>query len=102
MTKVEITAVFYDMIHYKDKIKSVFAKWDEKHYDDPRGALVAGIQECSEPDLINLLINIQHLADGYEKIQELVTLAEQQVVDGEIARKKDDTEEDMDFDIPAG
>ncbi|HAX46386.1 MAG TPA: hypothetical protein DCX78_06130, partial [Nitrospina sp.] len=66
MAKIEVESFFYDLIHCKNKILSTFDKWDEKYEDDERGALVAGIRECEDADLINVLINIQRLASGYE------------------------------------
>ncbi|SVE23175.1 uncharacterized protein METZ01_LOCUS476029, partial [marine metagenome] len=68
MPNIEIQSFFYDLIHCKDKILSNFDKWDEKYADDERGPLVAGIRECGDADLVNLLINIQRLASGYEQI----------------------------------
>ena len=97
MAKIEVSSIFFDMIHYKDKVKTVFAAWDEKYGDDERGALVAGIKEAPDSELINLLINIQHLADGYEKIQELMTEAEQREVEEAMKEDDDDDEEEIDF-----
>ncbi|QPJ66131.1 MAG: hypothetical protein G3M78_12295 [Candidatus Nitrohelix vancouverensis] len=81
MPKIDIQSFFYDLIHCKDKVLSTFDKWDQVYEDDERGPLVAGMRECKEEDLINLLINIQRLASGYEEIQELITKAEQDEVD---------------------
>ena len=53
MAKIEVESFFYDLIHCKNKILSTFDKWDEKYEDDERGALVAGIRECEDADLIN-------------------------------------------------
>ena len=91
MAKIEVESFFYDLIHCKNKILSTFDKWDEKYEDDERGALVAGIRECEDADLINVLINIQRLASGYEKIKELMDAAEQQEVDEAMS---DDEEDD--------
>ena len=43
---------------------AAFDKWDEKYEEDERGALVAGIRECKDAELINMLMNIQKLAAG--------------------------------------
>ena len=94
MPKVEIESFFYDLIHCKDKILSTFDKWDEKYDEDERGALVAGIRECQDQELITLLVNIQKLASGYEQIKELMDKAEQDEVD---AAMEDDDPEDEDF-----
>ena len=94
MPKVEIESFFYDLIHCKDKILSTFDKWDEKYDEDERGALVAGIRECEDQELITLLVNIQKLAAGYEQIKELMDQAEQEQVDEAM---DDDDPEDEDF-----
>ncbi|MZG54793.1 MAG: hypothetical protein F3743_03030 [Nitrospinae bacterium] len=94
MPKVEIESFFYDLIHCKDKILSTFDKWDAKYDEDERGALVAGIRECEDPELITLLMNIQKLASGYEQIKELMDNAEQEEVD---AALEDDDPEDEEF-----
>ncbi|PIR01533.1 MAG: hypothetical protein COV66_00880 [Nitrospinae bacterium CG11_big_fil_rev_8_21_14_0_20_45_15] len=96
MPKIEIQSFFYDLIHCKDKILSTFDKWDEVYDEDERGPLVAGIQECKEADLINLLLNIQRLASGYEQIHELMNAAEQEQVDAliEETEKEDDGDDD--------
>ena len=94
MPKVEIESFFYDLIHCKDKILSTFDKWDEKYDEDERGALVAGIRECEDQELITLLMNIQKLSSGYEQIKELMDKAEQEEVDAAI---EDDDPEDEDF-----
>ena len=93
MPNIEIQSFFYDLIHCKDKILSNFDKWDEKYAEDERGPLVAGIRECGDADLINLLINIQRLASGYEQINELMNAAEQKQVDEAMS---DDEDEDED------
>ena len=94
MPKVEIESFFYDLIHCKDKILSTFDKWDEKYDEDERGALVAGIRECEDQELITLLVNIQKLASGYEQIKDLMDKAEQDEVD---AAMEDDDPEDEEF-----
>ncbi len=81
MPKIDIQNFFYDLIHCKNKITSVFDKWDQKYEEDERGSLVAGIRECKDAELINLLMNIQKLATGYEQIKELMDQAEQAQVD---------------------
>ena len=96
MPKIEIQSFFYDLIHCKDKILSNFDKWDEKYVDDERGPLVAGIRECKDADLVNLLINIQRLASGYEQIKELMDTAEQKEVDDAMLDDEEDDEEDDD------
>lgn len=92
MTKIEIQAFFYDLIHCKDKINSIFAKWDELYGDDDRGALVAGLRESPDEDLVSFLGSVQRLAAGYEQIQELVTKAEQAEVDAALAEEEEDEE----------
>ena len=94
MPNIEIQSFFYDLIHCKDKILSSFEKWDSKYEDDERGPLVAGIRECPDADLINLLINIQRLASGYEQIKELMDAAEQKEVDEAMSDDEDDDEDD--------
>ena len=94
MTKIEIQSFFYDLIHCKDKILSKFDKWDEKYAEDERGPLVAGIRECKDADLVNLLINMQRLASGYEQIKELMDAAEQKEVDEAMSDDEDDDDED--------
>jgi len=94
MPKIEIQTFFYDLIHCKNKILSVFDKWDKKYDDDERGALVAGVRECPDAELITLLVNIQKLATGYEQIKELVDEAEQAQVDEALV---EDDPEDEDF-----
>ena len=92
MAKIEIQSFFYDLIHCKDKILTSFDEWDEKFGEDERGALVAGIREAPDAQLITLLVNIQKLARGYEQIKELIDQAEQAEVDA--AMSEDDDEED--------
>jgi hypothetical protein len=96
MAKIEVESYFYDLIHCKNKILSTFDKWDEKYEDDERGALVAGIRECEDADLINILINIQRLASGYEQIKELMDAAEQQEVDEAMSDDEEDDDDDDD------
>ncbi len=98
MAKIEVESFFYDLIHCKNKILSTFDKWDEKYEDDERGALVAGIRECEDADLINVLINIQRLASGYEQIKELMDAAEQQEVDEAMSDDEEDDDDDDDDD----
>ena len=93
MPKIEIQSFFYDLIHCKDKILSNFDLWDEKYAEDERGPLVAGIRDCKDADLVNLLINVQRLASGYEQIKELIDAAEQKEVDEAMS---DDDEDDDD------
>ena len=94
MPKIEIESFFYDLIHCKDKILATFDKWDNKYDNDERGALVAGIRDCPDPELITLLMNIQKLASGYEQIKNLMDRAEQEEVDSAL---EDDDPEDEDF-----
>ena len=94
MAKIEIQSFFYDLIHCKDKIISTFDKWDETYGEDERGALVAGIRDCPDGDLVHLLINIQRMASGYQQIKELMDAAEQEAVDETV---EEDSSEDDDF-----
>jgi hypothetical protein len=94
MAKIEIQSFFYDLIHCKDKILTSFDEWDEKYGEDERGALVAGIREAPDAQLITLLVNIQKLARGYEQIKELIDQAEQAQVD-EAMSDEDDDEDDF-------
>jgi hypothetical protein len=96
MAQLEIKSFFYDLIHCKDKILSVFDEWDEKYGEDERGPLVAGIRECKDAKLINLLINVQRMATGYEQIKELIDEAEQAELDGTLEDDDDDDEDDDD------
>jgi len=73
---------------------AAFDKWDEKYDEDERGALVAGIRECKDAELINMLMNIQKLAAGYDQIKELMDKAEQDEVD---AAMEDDDPDDEEF-----
>ena len=72
---------------------AAFDKWDEKYDDDERGALVAGIRECKDAELINMLMNIQKLAAGYDRIKELMDKAEQEEVDAAMEEDDPDDEE---------
>jgi hypothetical protein len=93
MPKIEIQSFFYDLLHCKNKILSVFDKWDQKYEEDERGSLVAGMRECKDADLINLLMNIQKLATGYEQIKELMDKAEQDQVDEAFVEDDPDDED---------
>jgi hypothetical protein len=93
MPKIEIQSFFYDLIHCKNKILSVFEKWDKKYDADERGALVAGIRDCPDAELITLLVNIQKLATGYEQIKALVDEAEQAQVDEAFVEDDPDDED---------
>ena len=93
MPKIEIQSFFYDLIHCKNKILSVFDKWDKKYDEDERGALVAGIRDCPDTELIALLVNILKLATGYEQIKELVDKAEQDQVDEAFVEDDPDDED---------
>jgi hypothetical protein len=93
MPKIEIQSFFYDLIHCKDKILSVFEKWDKKYDEDERGALVAGIRDCPDAELINLLMNIQKLATGYEQIKDLMDKAEQDQVNEAFVEDDPDDED---------
>lgn len=93
MPKIEIKSFFYDLIHCKNKILSVFDKWDKKYDEDERGALVAGIRDCPDAELITLLVNIQKLATGYEQIKALVDEAEQAQVDEAFVEDDPDDED---------
>ncbi|MBI4382495.1 MAG: hypothetical protein HY579_00495 [Nitrospinae bacterium] len=92
MAKIEVKSYFYDLIHCKDKINATFAKWDEQYGNDERGALVAGIRDCPDSELVALLINVQRLAAGYEQIQESVTQAEQAEVEAAMSDEDDEDE----------
>ena len=93
MPKIEIKSFFYDLIHCKNKILSVFDKWDKKYDEDERGSLVAGIRDCPDAELITLLVNIQKLAAGYEQIKALVDEAEQAQVDEAFVEDDPDDED---------
>ena len=94
MAKIEVQSFFYDLLHCKDKILTTFTEWDGKYEEDQRGPLVAGIREAPDAQLITLLINIQKLAAGYERIKELIDQAEQAEVD-EAMSDEDDDEDDF-------
>lgn len=93
MSKIEVQSFFYDLIHCKNKILSAFDKWDEQYGEDERGALVAGMRECPDNELVTLLINIQRLASGYEQIKDLMDQAEQEEVDEAMKEEDDDDAE---------
>ena len=92
MAKIEVQSFFYDLLHCKDKILTTFNEFDEKYPEDERGPLVAGMREIPDDKLITLLINIQKLAVGYERIKDLIDEAEQAEVDA--AMSEDDDDED--------
>ncbi len=94
MSKIEVQSFFYDLIHCKDKILSVFNEFDEEYGEDERGSLVAGIKEMEDGKLVNLLVNIQRMAQGYEQIKELMDAAE----DAELQASLEDDEDDDDDD----
>ena len=96
MAKIEIQSFFFDLIHCKDKIIQTFDEFDEKFGDDERGALVAGIREMEDADLVNLLINIQRMATGYEEIKELMDAAEEEELQKSLEEDDDDDDEDDD------
>jgi len=98
MAKIEIQSFFFDLIHCKDKILSTFDEFDEKYGEDERGSLVAGIQEMGDSDLVNLLINIQRLATGYEQIKELMDKAEEEEMNATLEDEEEDEDEDDDDD----
>lgn len=95
MAKIEIQSFFYDLIHCKDKILTSFDEWDEKYGEDERGALLAGIREAPDAQLITLLVNVQKLATGYERIKELIDQAEQAEVDEAMSDEDDEDEDDF-------
>lgn len=94
MSKIEVQSFFYDLIHCKDKILTVFNEFDEEYGEDERGSLVAGIKEMEDGKLVNLLVNIQRMAQGYEQIKELMDAAE----DAELQASLEDDEDDDDDD----
>lgn len=94
MSKIEVQSFFYDLIHCKDKILTVFNEFDEEYGEDERGSLVAGIKEMEDGKLVNLLVNIQRMAQGYEQIKELMDAAE----DAELQAALEDDEDDDDDD----
>ena len=92
MAKIEVQSFFYDLLHCKDKILTTFDEFDEKYPEDERGPLVAGMREIPDDKLITLLVNIQKLAAGYQRIKDLIDEAEQAEVDA--AMSEDDDDED--------
>jgi len=90
MAKIEVLSYFYDLIHCKDKILTTFEKWDETYGEDDRGPLVAGMRDCKEAELITLLVNIQRLASGYERIKDQIDAAEQELVDEAMEEEDED------------
>ena len=94
MPKIEVQSFFYDLIHCKDKILTVFDEFDEEYGEDERGSLVAGIKEMEDGKLVNLLVNIQRMAQGYEQLKELMDAAE----DAELQASLEDDEDDDDDD----
>ena len=98
MAKIEIQSFFFDLLHCKDKINSIFDEFDEKFGDDERGALVAGIREMEDAGLINLLINVQRMATGYEQIKELMDAAEEEELQKSLEEDDEDDEDDNDED----
>lgn len=92
MSKIEVKSFFYDLIHCKDKILSTFKEWDEKYVDDERGAIVAGIREAEDSQLVHLLINIQRMAEGYEQIQEMIAAAEHAEMEKDMEEDDEDAE----------
>lgn len=99
MAKIEVQTFFYDLIHCKDKILSCFDRFDEQYSDDERGALVAGIKEMEDGELVNLLINIQRLASGFQDIQELMTQAEEEELQASISGVDEEEDDDDDDEI---
>ena len=94
MAKIEVQSFFYDLIHCKDKILSVFNEFDEQYEEDERGSLVAGIKEMEDVKLVTLLVNIQKMAQGFAQIKELMDAAE----DAELQASLEDDEDDDDDD----
>ena len=94
MLKIEVRHFFYDLIHCKDKILAAFDKWDKQYDEDPRGSLVAGIQDSEPEDLISLLITVQRLASGFQEIQDMINEAEQKRVDDDLEDDEDDEDDE--------
>lgn len=94
MSKIEVQSFFYDLIHCKDKILTVFNEFDEEYGEDERGSLVAGIKEMEDGKLVNLLVNIQKMAQGYEQIKELMDAAEDAELQASLADDEDDDDDD--------
>ena len=90
MPSIEIESFFYDLFHCKDKLLESFDEWDKKYGEDERGALVAGIQEYPNDKLITFLMNVQKMATGYVRIQEMISAAEQAEVDAEMEEDDED------------
>lgn len=99
MAKIEVQTYFYDLVHCKDKILSCFDRFDEQFGDDERGSLVAGIKEMEDGELVNLLINIQRLASGFQDIQALMTQAEEEELQKSISGEDEEEDEDEDDEI---
>ena len=51
------------------------------------------MRDCPDTELITLLVNIQKLASGYERIKELVDKAEQDQVDEAFVEDDPDDED---------
>jgi hypothetical protein len=51
------------------------------------------MRECKDTELITLLVNIQKLAAGYEKIKDLIDQAEQEQVDEAFVEDDPDDED---------
>ena len=98
MAKIEIQSFFFDLLHCKDKILSIFDDFDKNYEDDERGSLVAGIHEMSDADLVNLLINVQRMATGYEQIKELMDAAEDEELQRTLVEEDDDDDDGDDDD----
>ncbi len=97
MPQIEIQPFFYDLIHCKDKIQSAFDDFDKKYEEDERGALVAGIKEMPNQELVHLLINIQHLTTGYQQIHDMINEAEHKEMEKGLAAEGEDDDDDDDF-----
>ena len=96
MSKIEVQSFFYDLIHCKDKILSVFNEFDEKYEEDERGSLVAGIREMDDAKMVTLLINIQRMAQGFEQIKELMDAAEEAELQASLVDDEDDEDDEDD------
>jgi len=96
MSKIEVQSFFYDLLHCKDKILSVFNEFDEQYEEDERGSLVAGIKEMEDSKLVTLLVNIQKMAQGYEQIKELMDAAEEEELQASLADDDEDDDDDDD------
>ena len=93
MAKIEDQSFFYDLLHCRDKILTTFDEFDEKYPEDERGPLVAGMREIPDDKLITLLVNIQKLAAGYQRIKDLIDEAEQAEVDAAMSDEDDDEDD---------